>query len=72
VERAHEAYLEPWEAFGSRAELCRASALAVRLSMLSREFFYRRIQLVSWEALVTDDGEGVSGCFEDLRAASEL
>jgi Phosphotransferase enzyme family len=69
VERAREAYLEPWEGFGARTELRTAAALAVRLGMLCRALTYRRIELQSPEAFVTWYGEGVAGWLEDFLAA---
>lgn len=70
VVRAREAYLEPWQTFGSRRELQRAAALAERLGMLCRALTYRRIQLQSPEAIWTTYDESVSGWLEDFLAES--
>ncbi len=70
VVQAREAYLEPWEAFGSRRELRRAAALAERLGMLCRALTYRRIRVQSPEAIQTTYDESVSGWLEDFLAES--
>jgi Phosphotransferase enzyme family len=68
VQRARDAYLELWDSFASRKELREASVLAERLGMLVRALTYRRIQLQSPEALMTEYGESVAGWLEDFLA----
>jgi hypothetical protein len=70
VERARDAYLEPWERFAPRQELRRAAALAERLGMLVRALTYRRIQAQSPEAFFTTYEESVTGWLEDFLAAA--
>jgi Ser/Thr protein kinase RdoA (MazF antagonist) len=68
VQRAREAYLEPWEGFAARGELRQAAALAERLGMLVRALTYRRIQLLSPEAH-DEYGESASSWLQDFLAA---
>jgi len=70
VQRARDAYLEPWKGFGSRQELRRAATLAERLGMLCRALTYRRIQLQSPEALTMVYGESVESWLEDFLATA--
>jgi Phosphotransferase enzyme family len=69
VLRAREAYLEPWQQYGSRAELRLAAALAERVGMLCRALTYRRIQLLSPEADTADYEESWESWLEDFLAA---
>jgi len=59
--RLRDAYLEPWAAFGSQAQLRSAADLAVRVGRLTRA--------LSWRLIVQGAGEAASE--EDRAAAGE-
>jgi hypothetical protein len=69
-ERLRDAYLEPWAAYGSRAELRAALDLALRLGPLTRALGWQRVLGCMPPAAAGEWAGHLSGWLQDV--ATEL
>lgn len=69
LQRVRDAYLEPWAAFGSRAELLEAYGIAYRLSMVNRALSWRMALAGQSAAYRAQFGSSMTSYLQDFLEA---